>query len=52
MKPRILVVDDEEPIRTVIEKFLDGEDIAIDAADSLQGAISLLESSKYDICPD
>jgi DNA-binding response OmpR family regulator len=49
MKPRILVVDDEEPIRIVIEKFLDGEDIAIDAADSLKDAIPLLESRKYDI---
>jgi DNA-binding NtrC family response regulator len=49
MKPRILVVDDEEAICTVIEKFLTGEDILIDVSDSLKGAISLLKSNYYDV---
>jgi len=49
MKPRILVVDDEEPIRTVMEKFLGSEDIVIDVSDDMKGALSLLESNRYDI---
>ena len=49
MKPRILVVDDEEPIRIVIEKYLEGEDLVIDVSTGFNEAVSLLESGQYDI---
>jgi len=53
MNPRILVVDDEEPIRTVIEAYLSSEDLIIDVSDDMKGALSLLELNRYDIrtCP-
>lgn len=49
MKPRILVIDDEEAICTVIKKFLSGENITIDVSVSVKDAISLLKSNYYDV---
>jgi DNA-binding NtrC family response regulator len=49
MKPRILVVDDDEAICTVIETILRDEDLLIDISNSLKGALSLLKSKYYDI---
>lgn len=49
MKPRILVVDDEEPICTVIGKYLEGEDMIIDVSSGFNDAVAHLESKQYDI---
>ncbi|MBN1545978.1 MAG: response regulator [Syntrophaceae bacterium] len=49
MKPRILIVDDDEAIRKVIAEILKDEDLVIDVSESLSGALGLLKSHPYDV---
>jgi len=49
MPHKILVVDDEEPIRTVIEAYLTQLGHHVDSADGFESALSLLKSNEYDI---
>jgi len=49
MPHKILVVDDEESIRTVIEAYLTQLGHKVDATDGFESAISLLKSNEYDI---
>ncbi len=49
MKPRILVVDDDEAIRDVMVKGLCGEDWIIDISESYEGTIGYLNKNRYDV---
>ena len=49
MPHKILVVDDEESIRTVIETYLTQLGHKVDATDGFESAISHLKSNEYDI---
>ena len=49
MPHKILVVDDEEPIRTVIEAYLTQLGHQVDQTDGFESAISLLKLGEYDI---
>ena len=46
---KILVVDDEEAIRQLIQRYLENIGYEIDLADSLGSAISLVQSNEYNI---
>ena len=49
MPYKILVVDDEEPIRTIIETYLTKLGFQVDSTDGLSSAISHIKSNEYDI---
>ncbi len=45
--PRVLVVDDEESIRTAIARFLRGKGYEVEVADSGAAALALLERQRF-----
>ncbi len=47
--PRLLIVDDEEPIRKLLKKFLDKKNYIIDTANDGQSALDLLSSNDYNL---
>jgi CheY-like chemotaxis protein len=47
--PRILILDDEEPIRRVLMKALERLGYHLDAASSGPEALTLLSSAEYDL---
>lgn len=49
MKPKILVVDDEEPIRYIFKNFLKREGYEVVAVEDYVSAIEQLSSSEFDI---
>ncbi|HEY7820594.1 MAG TPA: response regulator, partial [Vicinamibacteria bacterium] len=49
LKPRILVVDDEEPIRKTLRMALEYEDYEVSEASSGQEALALLERDPADL---
>jgi DNA-binding NtrC family response regulator len=49
MAPRILVVDDETNIRTALAKILDKAGYAVEAADSGDAALGLLQDAAFDL---
>lgn len=46
-KPRVLVVDDDDPIRTMLAKIVERLDLAVDTARDGQEAIECLDSDGY-----
>jgi len=49
MPHKILVVDDEEPIRSVIKAYLTQLGYQVDSTDGFESALSLLKSNEYDV---
>jgi CheY-like chemotaxis protein len=49
MTARILLTEDDEDVRDLIELVLVDEGYQVDATDSVAGALSLLESQSYDL---
>jgi CheY-like chemotaxis protein len=49
MTSRILLVEDDEDVRDLVEMVLVDEGYQVDATDSVAGALSLLESQPYDL---
>lgn len=49
MNSKILVVDDEETIRSMIQKYLQGMGYEVHEADSFQAAIEMIQANEYDI---
>ncbi len=49
MKPRILVIDDEESIRVTFQTFLEREGYAVMTAESYDRAAALLKSDTFDV---
>ncbi len=47
--PRLLIVDDEEPIRKLLKKYLVKKNYIIDTANDGQSALNLLSSNTYDL---
>jgi DNA-binding response OmpR family regulator len=48
-KPRILIVDDEQNLRFILEKTLHSEEYSIDTISDGEGAISLIKKTSYDL---
>ena len=46
---RLLYVDDDEPLRGLVEKQLHDEDFSIDTADDGDSALEILGKSSYDV---
>lgn len=49
MAPRILVVDDEESLRKMLELFLIREGYRVDTAEGVQAALRAMETNDYEI---
>jgi DNA-binding NtrC family response regulator len=49
MTPRILLVEDDEDVRDLIELVQIDEGYQVDVIDSVAGALSLLERQSYDL---
>lgn len=49
MKPRILIVDDEQPVQYILGIFLDGEGFDIDCANDIHAASDLMSVRRYDL---
>ena len=49
MKPKIMIVDDEESIRDLIAEFLRNDGYDIDVSDGVDTAMSFMKSKKYAI---
>ncbi len=47
--PKILVVDDEEDIRSLVNAILEGEDYDIETATSGDEALKLLKKTRFDL---
>lgn len=48
-RPRVLVVDDDESVRTLVAKMLLTADYVVDTASDGPGALALLEEHRYDL---
>ncbi len=46
---RVLVVDDEEPIRRLLKKELSRKGFSVEAASDAEGALSMLKEKAYDV---
>lgn len=49
VKPKVLVVDDEEHIRDILKETLEGENMLVDTADNGQEGLEKLLTEKYDL---
>ncbi|HXY61725.1 MAG TPA: response regulator, partial [Nitrospirota bacterium] len=49
MSKRILIVEDEETLRESMRRIFAKEGYAVDGAESAEKALSLLETSMYDV---
>jgi two-component system response regulator PilR (NtrC family) len=49
MPARILLTEDDEDVRELVELVLIDEGYQVDATDSVAGALSLLDSKSYDL---
>ena len=49
MKPKILLVDDEESIRYTFEAFLSEEGYSVISADSYNAALALMRVNHFDL---
>ncbi|HEX3537769.1 MAG TPA: response regulator, partial [Stellaceae bacterium] len=46
---RILLTEDDEDVRELVQEALQGEGYAVDATDTVAGALSLLDKQRYDL---
>lgn len=47
---RVLIVDDDEPVRESITAFLEDDGFTVDSVETAEAALDMFRSDRYDVC--
>lgn len=47
---RVLIVDDDEPVRESIAAFLEDDGFVVESVETAEAALCMLQSARYDVC--